>query len=54
MFLLVDDIHQIVVMKIVHIVFHNQDRKYLDEAKKKNEFCINKKKKEILIYLFKR
>jgi hypothetical protein len=33
MFLLVDDIHQIVVMKIVHIVFHNQDRKYLDEAK---------------------
>jgi len=35
MFVLVDDIPQIVLMKIVHIVVRTQNHKYLDEAKKK-------------------
>jgi hypothetical protein len=33
MFLQEDDIHHIVVIEIVHTVFHNQNHKYLDEAR---------------------
>ncbi len=38
MLLQVDDIHQIVLIKIQHIVFHNQNHKYLKEAKEKKIF----------------
>ncbi len=37
MFVRVDDIHQIDLLKILHVVFHNPNHKYLDEALKKIE-----------------
>ena len=38
MFVRVDDIHQIVLLKIEHILYHNQNHKYLNQARIKISF----------------